>query len=537
MKTKLLCTILSAVFLLFVSCASESKIPKSVPSVHNDTSLKAVEAIGVQLERNAASAVWYRMSEEYRIVISEDRFVENWNKETENLGTVSEVKDPVLLEDGTYQIICLPMTFSKGNLYATFTVFAEALNPLDVKYSDSFPVLDSSGNGKIKLSKEETTKWTEEAGKFPNYNLVPALTEPALKDLCKDYFRIGCGITGASTSNTAVKSPEFMKVAEKHFSSWTSTNLMKPSYLMNQKRSMKNAEEGNETPVLDFTAAIPVLDYAKEHGIQMRGHTLVWHTQVPDWFFLEGYKNNAPVVDRETMKFRMESYISQYITFVQENYPGVVYCWDVVNEAVDPGNGDKSVNWSCRKKNDTYPNMWYEALGTDYVELAFKYARKYADPDVALFYNDYGTFDRTKRQYIYNLVTQLKEKNLIDGIGMQGYWDFKNPDLQTLKDTIDLYASTGLEIQLTEWSVAAPDESDANMILQAERHASILRLLQKMDTQGGGNANITCVSFFGLMNHFMFSPGDKTNSRPFDENLEPNRLFYGIKDTFEKFYR
>lgn len=536
MKTKLLYAVLAAGILVFTSCASESKNQKPVESVHNDTSIKAVKAIGVQLERNAANAVWYRMSEEYRIVVSEYRFVENWKKETEKLGDITEVKAPVLLEDGTYQLICLPMTFEKGKLFATFTVFAEALNPLDVKYSKDFPSTGSSKNEKNSLSKEEIKKWTEEAKNYPNYDLVPALTEPALKDLCKDYFRIGCGITGASPANSAVKSPEFMKVAEKHFSSWTSTNLMKPSYLMNQKHSMKNAEEGNEEPVLDFSAAVPVLKYAKEHGIQMRGHTLVWHTQVPDWFFLEGYKNNAPVVDKETMKFRMESYIKQYITFVQDNYPGVVYCWDVVNEAVDPGNGDKSVSWSCRKENDGHPNMWYEALGTDYVELAFEYARKYADPDVALFYNDYGTFDRTKRQYIYNLVTSLKEKNLVDGIGMQGYWDFRNPDLQTIKDTIDLYASTGLELQLTEWSVSTPDESDTNMVLQAERYASVLRLLQKMDTQGGGNANITCVSFFGVMNHFMLSPGDKTNNRPFDEKLQPNRMFYGVKDTFQMFY-
>lgn len=536
MKTKLLYTLLTAVSLFLVSCASEPENQKSVVSVHNDTSIKAVKAIGVQLEKNAAAAVWYRMNEEYRIVVSENRFVDEWNKETENLGAITEVKEPVLLEDGPYQTICLPMTFEKGKLYATFTVFAEALNPLDVKYSKDFPETDYSTNKKTILSKDEIEKWTEEARKFPKYDLVPALTEPALKDLCKDYFRIGCGITGGSTSNTAVKVPEFMKVAEKHFSSWTSTNLMKPSYLLNQKGSMENARKGNEEPVLDYAAAIPVLKYAKEHGIQMRGHTLVWHSQIPNWFFLEGYKDNAPVVDRKTMKIRMESYIRQYITFVQDNFPGVVYCWDVVNEAVDPGDGDKSVNWSCRKKNSKQANMWYEALGTDFVELAFEYARKYANPDVALFYNDYGTCDRTKRQYIYNLATMLKEKNLIDGIGMQGYWDFKNPDLQTIKDTIELYASTGLEIQLTEWSLSTPDESEENMTRQAERYASVFRLLQKLDTQGGGNANITCVSFFGLMNHFVLSPDDKTINRPFDRDFKPNKMFYGIKDTFERFY-
>ena len=298
---------------------------------------------------------------------------------------------------------------------------------------------------------------------------------------------------------------------------------------------MANAAKGDENPVLDFTAADMILKQAQENGIQVRGHTLVWHTQIPDWFFLEGYKSGAPVVDKETMKFRMESYIRQYITYCQEKYPGVVYCWDVVNEAVDP-KGDKSVSWSCRQVNDKYDNMWYKALGPEYVELAFEYARKYADPDVKLFYNDYGTYDRTKRQYIYNLLCQLKEKNLVDGIGMQGYWDLKTPGLQTVKDAIELYASTGLEIQFTEWSISSPDESDANMALQAERYAQTFRLLQKLDTQGGGNANITCVSFFGVMNHYLFNPNDKTNCRPFDGNLKPNKMYFAIKDTFDMFY-
>ena len=119
---------------------------------------------------------------------------------------------------------------------------------------------------------------------------------------------------------------------------------------------------------------------------------------------------------------------------------------------------------------------------------------------------------------------------------MQGYWDLKNPGLQTVKETIELYASTGLEIQFTEWSISSPDESDANMALQAERYAQTFRLLQKMDTQGGGNANITCVSFFGVMNHYLFNPNDKTNCRPFDGNLKPNKMYYAIKDTFDMFY-
>jgi endo-1,4-beta-xylanase len=131
------------------------------------------------------------------------------------------------------------------------------------------------------------------------------------------------------------------------------------------------------------------------------------------------------------------------------------------------------------------------------------------------------------------LCQNLAAKGLIDGIGMQGYWDVKNPSLKTIKDTIERFAETGLEIQLTEWSISAPTEDEAGFATQAERYASIFRLLQKLDTQGGGKANITCVSFFGVQDHYVLSKTDKTTSRLFDRNFDPKPVYYAIADTFK----
>ena len=116
---------------------------------------------------------------------------------------------------------------------------------------------------------------------------------------------------------------------------------------------------------------------------------------------------------------------------------------------------------------------------------------------------------------------------------MQGYWDVKNPSLKAIKDTIERFAETGLEIQLTEWSISAPTEDEAGFATQAERYASIFRLLQKLDTQGGGKANITCVSFFGVQDHYVLSKTDKTTSRLFDRNFAPKPVYYAIADTFK----
>ena len=222
--------------------------------------------------------------------------------------------------------------------------------------------------------------------------------------------------------------------------------------------------------------------------------------------------------------------------YVQDNFPGVVYCWDVVNEAVDPSKGDKNTNFMCRIVNDNQENYWYSTIGPDYPEVAFKIARKYAADGVKLFYNDYGTVDKTKRNYIYNLCKDLKEKGLIDGIGMQSYWDMKNPKLEDIKEAIELYASLDVEIQLTEWSMSAKEVSEKGFAEQAERYASIFRLLKQLDTQGGGNANITCVSFFGVMDGYTLYGNDTTNSRLFDTDLQPKPVFYSVSDTFKMFY-
>ena len=271
-------------------------------------------------------------------------------------------------------------------------------------------------NPKEELS-EEDLYWQQVLTELSDspYDLTAALTEPALKDLCSDYFTLGVGINGSTLENQTLNMPEYMAVAKRHFNSCTMSNLMKSAYILDQQGSQKSVEEGDGSPVLSFAAIDPTLEWCQANGMRMRGHTLVWHTQAPEWFFREGYEENEPYVDKETMLMRMESYIAQLMTHVQDEYPGVVYCWDVVNEAVDPDRGDPDSYFLCRTENDGTPNPWYETIGEDYVEMAFTYARKYAAEDVKLFYNDFNTFQIPKRDAIYALCASLKEKGLIDG--------------------------------------------------------------------------------------------------------------------------
>lgn len=405
---------------------------------------------------------------------------------------------------------------------------------MDASGADDIDSADGSASGSVD---EDELYWQEVLDSFSDstFDLTAALTEPALKNLCSDFFTLGVGINGSSMENQTLNMPEYMAVAKKHFNSCTMTNLMKSVYLLDQAASIQSASEGDGSPVLTFETIDPTLEWCMQNDMKMRGHTLVWHTQTPDWFFRENYDSNADYVEKETMLFRMESYIKQLMTHVQDNYPGVVYCWDVVNEAVDPGKGDRNSAFLCRTENDGTPNPWYVTIGEDYVEMAFTYARKYAADGVKLFYNDFNTYQTEKRDAIYTLCSSLKEKGLIDGIGMQGYWGVTSPTIGVLELTIKKFAELELEIQITELSVSVTEEDDASFKKQGDRYGQIFMSLKALDTAGGGKANITNVTFFGLIDHYR--PGDTTNSRLFDGGFQPKPAFESVRNIMKTLYQ
>lgn len=480
---------------------------------------------------------------DYSSMVTKDDHRNMWTELTGRLGNYVQVKSLLYSYNNsyTYPYVTALIEFESGTVTQTYYYkpgTVKAFNVITADYSDASPVTITSVASPTPYPEDPT--WLAELGKYVDspFDLTAALTGPSLMDMCSDYFKLGTGLYGSGINNCAIKSPEYMIVTKKHFNSVTLTNLMKPGYIINQSQSMNNAAQGIEDPVLTFDTCDETLQWCLDNGVQLRGHTLVWHAQTPDWFFKEGYQNDGALVDRETMLYRLESYIRQYITYVQDKYPGVVYCWDVVNEAVEPSaSGDPDSFFYCRTAHgDGLPNLWYQVLGQDYVEMAFTYARKYAADGVALFYNDYGTFDPKKLENIYKLCDYLNSKGLIDGIGMQGYWGISSPTLGTLKTAINKYAELGLQLQITELSIGAEGDTVEAYEAQGTRYASIMRLLQSLDTAGGGKADITAVTFFGLMDGFMLYSNDTNTSRLFDSGLQPKPAFKHILETFEMFY-
>ena len=138
-------------------------------------------------------------------------------------------------------------------------------------------------------------------------------------------------------------------------------------------------------------------------------------------------------VTREVLIDRMY----HHITTVVSHYSGRIKGWDVVNEAF---NDDGTLRHT----------PYYNIIGPDYIELAFRFAHA-ADPDAELYYNDYNLSTPAKRESVCKLVRELKAKGLrIDAVGMQSHNGYNYPDLKNYEASIDSFAACGVKVQMTE---------------------------------------------------------------------------------------
>lgn len=339
---------------------------------------------------------------------------------------------------------------------------------------------------------------------------------PSLKEIYKDYFSIG---VAATVNETPISRQGLMK---EQFNSLTPGNELKPDSLLDYATCISDSKY-DDNPAVQFSRVEYMLQFAKEAGIPMRGHTLVWHSQTPRWFFAQGYSKdeNAPLVSKELMLRRLENYIKNVLEYLQSNYPGIIYAWDVVNEAVEVGHGQPG---GLRSSD----SLWYQVVGPEFIEKAFEYTRKYVEKDVKLFYNDYNTEDPGKMLAIYDLVAQLKEKGLVDGIGLQSHFQSDNPSLVAVENSIRRYAELGLEIQITELDMDLKDNTEEAFRKQAMRYKRFFTIIKNLKETGV--ANITNVTFWGLSDDISWlnKPGQPSYPLLFDNYLVQKPAFWGV---------
>jgi len=248
-------------------------------------------------------------------------------------------------------------------------------------------------------------------------------------------------LVGFATSQSDLIGPHG-QLAARHYNSVTPGNDLKWDTI--------EPTEGN----FNFTPGDNILTFAQAHNIKMRGHTFVWHNQVPAWVF-----QDANGVDMSTEPFSpankqlLLSRLQNHINALISHYKGNIYVWDVVNEAIDESQPDgfRRTKWytitTDPNNNPGYP---------EYMDDAFIYARQALDSmgidrkTVKLCYNDYNTTISAKRNFIYNWVKGAIARNVpIDCVGNQFHNNISFPiddqgsasSKQSVIDTLNLFAT------------------------------------------------------------------------------------------------
>ncbi|EGC02532.1 endo-1,4-beta-xylanase [Ruminococcus albus] len=335
--------------------------------------------------------------------------------------------------------------------------------------------------------------------------------EKGLKDEFADYFRVGNIFNGNTIRNSAIQG-----IILKDHNAVECENETKPYATIVQNGS----SDSNVKVTLNSCAAI--LDFCAKNNIAFRGHTFVWHSQTPEWFFKSNFSDNGGYVSSSVMDKRMESYIKNMFNAYATQYPSVnLYAYDVCNEVIYDGTAKSG---GLRPTNGTNgqngSSAWVRVYGNNsFVEKAFTYARRYAPSTCKLYYNDYNEFASDKKECIKNtILIPLHNKGLLDGMGMQshidcstGQWDWGSTS--SYLAAMDDYLSLGIDVQVTELDISR-DGGKFTDQQQAEKYKAIFQHCVDVNTSGKYKGKVTLVQVWG--------PNDNNSWVGTNNNGQPN---------------
>ena len=209
-----------------------------------------------------------------------------------------------------------------------------------------------------------------------------------------------------------------LKIIKEQFNSIVAENCMKSEQIHPKENEYY------------FDLADQFIDFGEANNMNIIGHTLIWHSQAPKWFFVDEEGNE---VSKEVLIERMKNHIHTVVG----RYKGRVKGWDVVNEAIlDDGSFRKS--------------KFYQIIGEDFIKLAFQFAHE-ADPAAELNYNDFSMAKEGKRKGVVAMVKSLQNEGIrIDGIGMQSHIAMKYPDIREYEKSIVAFSELGVNVMITE---------------------------------------------------------------------------------------
>ena len=312
--------------------------------------------------------------------------------------------------------------------------------------------------------------------------VVPASAAGPLKDRTNRY--VGSAVAAQHLSGEA----DYRSVLTREFDSVTPENEMKWA-VVEPNRGQFN-----------WSGADAIVNYARQNGKSVRGHTLVWHSQYPGWL------NNLGAGE-------LRSVVQQHINTEMGRYRGRIRAWDVVNEMF---NEDGSRRQS----------IFQQRMGDNYVADAFRWARA-ADPSAKLYINDYNTEGvNAKSNALYNLVRTLKQQGVpIDGVGIQTHLSIQYGFPTSMRQNLERLAALGVDIAITEADVRIPLPADsAKLNTQANYYKQVWDACHAVSR---------CVEFttWGFTDRHSWVPGTFPGEGAaclFDTNLRPKPAYTRI---------
>lgn len=366
---------------------------------------------------------------------------------------------------GTAKISCkVRQQKKKFTLVCKVKVTKAKVNPVKTTAPTVIPstVPAASGTPAVSAKPSATPSAT------PEVTLPPLKSDSILENYEDVFGYLGtCVNYGSNPSTSQLQDEKTLAFVKKHFNSITMENEMKPDAVLGSKVTMITKEEAEKlgyiipdnyketsVPKLNFDRIDKILQTAYDNGLGLRGHTLLWHSQTPAWFFGIDYDADEDAVDEDTMDARIDFYVSTVMDHVMQKEKEIagetgkiVYAWDVVNEYLHRGRA-WSLNWT---------SVYGDMKGTpSYVKRAFERAyemlEKYDATDkVTLFYNDYDTyFEVEDLLALVNFINEGEKAKICSGIGMQSHVDIKRPTIEEYGAALEKFMAAGYEVQITE---------------------------------------------------------------------------------------
>lgn len=372
----------------------------------------------------------------------------------------------------------------------------------------------SGGAGETETA-EPTPTPTQEAEATPAPTATPVPQEEGIvvTETFQSLFAKYGMKAGTCLSDSMITKKACTNIINEQFNSITFENHLKPDYILDKNASV----EAGDLVVNFSSKTLELLEWCKENNKALRGHTIIWHSQTPNWIFYENFDTSASLVSRDVMLARMESYIKQTFEKLEElGYIDMFYAYDVVNEAwLDDGT-----------KRDS---LWLQTIGEDYLWYAFYYADMYAPEYIDLYYNDFN--EQFKTDALYEFVQTLVDENgnyLIDGIGFQAHL-YTEDSLEDYFYAMDKLATLGLKISLTELDVCLgtypviKPATEENLVAQGQFYYNLINgILERVEA---GSVKMDSLTFWGFSDQLSWRK--ERSPMLYDIVYKPKYAFYG----------